>query len=158
MQTPCWARGGADTFYFATGDAPTSGVGAATYDRINDFAIAQDKIDLQVAPVLGSAETNNAANIGGVTGSAAIDAAGKVTFSGAGVDDLTLAEALVAVRSLVTGAGEIAFFEINDGSGGSYLYQENGSAANDTFIFLAGTTGIVDTSGIAGDSNTLFIV
>ena len=153
-------KSGADTFYFATGDAPTSLVASATYDNIGDFVATADKLDFQVAPAMGAAETNSVATIGGVTGTVAIDAAGKVTFSGAGVGDMSMTEALAAVRSLVTGAGEVAVFEFNDGvnGNGTFVYQENGASSNDLLVLLKGVTGIDDFSTGSGDSNTLFIV
>ena len=151
--------GGADIFVFSTGDAPTSLVGAATYDRIGDFNTAQDRIDLAVMPVLGSVEANASATIGAVIGTVSIDAAGKVTFSGAGVADMSIAEALTAVRSLVTGAGELASFEFNDGvnGNGTFVYQENGASTNDMLILLTGVTGIADFSTSLGDANTLYV-
>jgi Ca2+-binding RTX toxin-like protein len=151
--------GGADIFVFATGDAPTSLVGSALYDRIGDFNTAEDRIDLGVTPILGSSESNAAATIGGIQGVASIDAAGKVTFSGTGVDDMSITEALVAVRSLVTGAGELAFFEFNDGvnGNGTFIYQENGASANDMLILLTGVTGITDFSTSLGDANTMYV-
>jgi limonene-1,2-epoxide hydrolase len=150
---------GADTFYFATGESPTALVASLTFDKIGDFVATEDKIDLLVAPLIGAAESISA-TLGGVTGTASIDEFGKVTFAGGGVDDATLSEALAAVRGLVTGAGEVAFFEFNDGFNGegTFLYQENGSTANDMLIFLTGSADVADFSTLAGDANTLWIV
>lgn len=151
-------KGDADTFYYALGDAPTGFVAGGTYEKINDFSAAQDKIDLVTAPQLGTAESK-AATIGGLAGTVAIDAAGKVTFTGDGLADLTLVEALAAVRSVVNGVGEVGFFQMNPGSGDStFLYQENGASANDLLIALFGTTGVTTTSGTAGGVSTLLIV
>ena len=153
-------KGGADVFRFATGDSPTALVGSLTFDKIGDFDTVLDKVDFtSVAPVLGAADTNASAMVGGATGSVSVDAFGKVTFSTTPVD---LTEALAAVRSIVTAAGEVAFFEFNDGfnGAGTFVYQDAGSASttSDMLILLTGVTGIVDISGNAGDNNTLFIV
>ena len=153
--------GGVDIFVFSTGDAPTALVGAATYDMISDFNTAQDRIDLAVMPVLGSSEVNASAMIGGAMGTVSIDAAGEVTFSGSGVSSLTMTEALAAVRTLVTGAGELAHFQFDDGVNGSgestFVYQENGASSSDILILLTGVTGIADFSTTLGDANTLYV-
>ena len=150
-------KGGADTFVFAQGEAPVAFVNGGTFEKINDFSAASDKIDLLVAPLLGVAESK-VASLGGFPVTVSIDAAGKLTLAGDGVGDLLLTDFLSAVRGVVNGAGEIGFFEFDFGSGNStFLYQENGASANDLLIALLGTTGIVDFSTTFGDANTLFI-
>jgi len=150
--------GGSDIFIFNTADAPTALVSFLTYDKITDFDLSNDQIDFQVAPVIGAADTGSA-TLGGVSGTVSLSADGIATFSGDGSGDATLSEILAAVRTLVTGAGEIAVFEFNDGfnSLGTYVYQENGSSANDLFVFMEGVTGVTDTSSVLGDTNTLHI-
>jgi hypothetical protein len=115
-------------------------------------------IDLQVGPVLGAAE-EGAATLGRASGTVSISAAGKITFGGAGLNDASLAEILAAVRSVVTGAGEIAFFEFDDGVNGSgtFLYQENGASTDDILIFMPGVANAVDFSTTFGDANTFWI-
>ena len=105
---------GIDTYVFNTGDAPTALVATLKYDKIGDFNSSQDKIDLQVSPVLGSAESTSA-TLGGQAGTVAIDSSGLVQFSGSGVGDASLSEVLNAVRAVVQGAGEIGLFEFDDG-------------------------------------------
>ena len=153
-------KGGADVFNFAAGDSPTALASSLTFDKIGDFDATLDKIDFtSVNPVLGAAETNASATVGGALGSVSIDQYGHVTFSATPVD---LTEALAAVRSIVTGAGEVAFFEFNDGfnGAGTFVYQDAGttSTTNDMLILLTGVTGIAGVSGSAGDSTHLFIV
>jgi hypothetical protein len=149
---------GIDTYVFNTGDAPTALVATLKYDKIGDFNASQDKIDLQVSPVLGSAESTSA-TLGGQAGTVAIDSSGLVQFSGSGVGDASLSEVLNAVRAVVQGAGEIGLFQFDDGLNtvGTYVYQENSSSSSDLFIFLDGVTGIADTSTSLGDANTLHI-
>jgi len=150
-------KGGADTFVYVPGDAPVAFVSGGTFEKINDFSAASDKIDLSVAPVLGAAESK-VATLGGFPVTVSIDAAGKLTLEGDGVGDLLLTDFLSAARGVVNGAGEIGFFEFDFGSGNStFLYQENGASASDLLIALVGATGVSDFSTTFGDANTLFI-
>jgi hypothetical protein len=150
--------GGSDLFVFNTGEAPTALVSILTYDKITDFDLSNDQIDFQVAPVIGAADTGSA-TLGGVSGTVSLSADGIATFTGDGAGDASLSEILAAVRTLVTGAGEIAVFEFNDGfnNHGTYVYQENGSSSNDLFVFMEGVTGVTDTNSALGDANTLYI-
>ena len=150
--------GGSDIFVFNSGDAPTALVGSLTYDKITDFGLANDKIDFQTGPVIGSAESKSATLRSGA-GTVNLSASGIATFLGDDVGDATRAEILTAVRSVVQGNGEIAVFEFNDGfnGNGTYVYQENGSTSNDLFVFMGGVTGVADTSAILGDADTLYI-
>jgi hypothetical protein len=151
---------GADTFIFATGDAPTALVGSLTYDKIGDFSATADKIDLSVTPTLGAAESKTA-TLGGLAGTVSIDAQGKIDFTvDESANDVAMTEILLAVRSVVNGSSELGFFEWNDGfnGNGTFIYQENGISANDSFIFLAGVTSITDISSIGGDANTLWVI
>jgi len=153
-------KGGADVFYFAPGDSPTVLVGQLTYDKIGDFAPSADKIDLSVNPVLGASESRTV-TLSGLLGGVSIDATGKVTFTGDGAGDATISELLAAVRTVVTGVGEVAYFEFNDGFNfvgtSTFLYQENGASVNDTLIMLSGVSNISSISSTAGGTNTLFI-
>jgi hypothetical protein len=107
---------------------------------------------------LGAADSGSS-TLGAAAGTVSIDTAGKVTFGGARLNEASMAEILAAVRSIVTGVGEIAFFQFDDGvnGNGTFIYQENGDAANDMLIFLSGVTNVVDFSTISGDSNTFWI-
>jgi hypothetical protein len=161
---------GADTFIYAAGvdfsnqpfsDAPTALVGSLTYDKIGDFAVANDKIDLSVTPTIGDAESKSVTLGGLPTGSVAIDSQGKITFTvDPSANDVAMTEILSAVRSLVNGSGEVGFFQWNDGfnGNGTFIYQENGASQSDIFIFLGGVTGIADISSIGGDANTLWVI
>ena len=154
-----FGRGGNDVFTFATGDSTTALVGSLAYDKIGDFSTVDDKIDLQVTPVLGAAESRST-TLGGVAGTVEINAAGQITFSGDGFNDATMSELLAAARSVVSGAGEVGYFEFNDGlnGNGTFIFQENGASANDMLILLGGVTGITGISGNAGGANTVWIV
>jgi len=153
-------KGGADVFYFAPGDSPTVLVGQLVYDKIGDFTPSADKIDLQVNPVLGASESRSV-TLYGLPGGVSIDATGKVTFSGDGAGDASLSELLAAVRSVVTGAGEVAYFEFNDGYNfvgtSTFVYQENGTSVNDMLIMLSGVSGITSINNVSGGVQTLFI-
>jgi hypothetical protein len=143
-------KDGSDTFVYAPGDAFAGFVSGGTFERINDFSADFDKIDLQTAPIFGDPETK-VLTLGGYPLTVSINEKGEVTFDGAGVSDLLLTDALIAVRSVVNGVGEIGFFNFDFGSGNStFLYQENNASANDLLIALVGTT--------FGDTDTLLIV
>jgi hypothetical protein len=146
---------GADMFTFATGDAPTAAAASLRYEKISDFNPEFDMIDLQAGPFANRAESDVSATIGGAAGTVSIDAAGKVTFGGA-LNNASMAELLAAVRSIVTEQGEVAFFEFDDGVNGigTFIYQENGTSANDMLIFLSGVTGLVDFSNTLQDADT----
>jgi ABC-type hemin transport system ATPase subunit len=142
-------------FTYATGDAPTAAAASLRYEKIADFDPLSDTIDLQIAPLLGAAETMSA-TLGRSAGNVSIDEAGRVTFSGSNVSSASMEELIAAVRSIVTQDGEIAFFEFDDGVNGigTFIYQENGTSANDMLIFLSGVTGLVDFSGTLQDVDT----
>ena len=151
---------GNDVFTFLSGEASTAAAASLSYDKIGDFSVVNDKIDLQGMPTFGAAETNTNVNFGGQTGTISINTLGKISFTGAGFANATMSEVLAAVRSIVTGLGETAIFEFNDGlnGNGTFVYQENGASTDDMLVFLAGVTGIEDISRTAGDANTIWIM
>ena len=150
---------GIDTFVFATGDSPTVLVSILSYDKVGDFSKTEDKIDLAVAPVIGGADSQSV-TLGSASGTANLDAAGKITLSGTDLASATMAQVLNAMRAVITDNGEIGFLEFNDGLNGNstFVYQENNASSDDLFIQLTGVTGFEDTSNLGGDSNTLFIL
>ena len=150
---------GSDTFVFATGDSPTVLVSILSYDKIGDFVMAEDQIDLAVSPVLGGTDSQTVTLGTDSSSTVALDANGKITLTGSDVAGASMVEVLAAMRAVVTDAGEIGFLEFVDPLDGNstFIYQENGSSSSDLFIQLTGITGIDDTSNLAGDANTLFI-
>jgi hypothetical protein len=151
---------GADVFAYATGDAPTAAAASLRYEKISDFNPEFDMIDRSGigAPFAHRAEADVSATIGGTAGTVSIDAAGKVTFGG-NLANASMTELLAAVRSIVTEQGEVAFFEFDDGVNGigTFIYQENGTSANDMLIFLSGVTGLVDFSNTRQDADTFWL-
>ena len=153
----------ADTFIIKTGDALATGVVTGDFETIGQttplgsvansaaarFNSSQDMIDLQSTPSLRGLFD---------AGKYQVDVNGKVTWDSAPTN---LNEIVTSVFSslLTSGSGQVAFFEFNDGvhGNGTYVLQENGTPDQDTLIFLAGVTGIIDFSTVLGDSNTLHI-
>jgi hypothetical protein len=149
-------KGGADVFRFVTGDSPTVLAGLLVYDIVRDFSPSLDKIELSVHPLFGPSESK-AFSSNSSSFDVSINTSGKVTFAGA--DNATFSDLLAAVRTIVTGPGEVAFFQFNDGYNfagtSTFLYQEN--PAGDMLIMLSGVDGINNISSASGGTNTLFI-
>ena len=74
----------------------------ADRDKITDFDATNDRIDLQVTPVIPTASSQSM-TLGGSFGTVTLSSQGKATFPGNDVGDATLTEILSAVRSVVDG-------------------------------------------------------
>ena len=130
-----------------------TGAVVTLFDKISDFAKAEDSIALPNVPTVAASGNTSTAGVSGTPGTTAtsnvaVAAGGKVTFATA---DDTLAERIVAIAADDTDLAdsEVAFFEHG---GNTYVYaaDDTSNATADGMIELTGVTGLTTLTVTAG--------
>lgn len=134
---------GADTFVVAAANytAASATALAAAADTITDFAKASDIIQW-------GANLSIVTNGTAVTGTAAINAEGKASFT---ADDDTLVERITAVEAGINAGGaaatgQVAYFEFGSDTYVFISQGTDGVGAGDALIKLVGVTGLTDST------------
>lgn len=139
-----------DTGVTVTGTGATAVI--AGYDKIADFASADDTIVLAAAQTTGGSQSTATAGVATAApvagASVQITAGGKVAFAAADDTFAEMVQALVADDTNLAD-GEVAFFEFG---GNTYVYAANDTsdASTDALIELTGVVGLTTLTVTSG--------